>query len=91
MPYNSKAFGIVIARLRVERGLSQEAASGLSGIARSHLAMLENGRKTVKLDTLWRIADTLGVRASELVRLVEEETCTGRRSDAVQNSLANSC
>lgn len=73
MPYNSKAFGAVIARLRVRRGLTQEAASGLAGIARSHLVMLENGRKTAKLDTLWRIADMLGVRPSELVRFTEEE------------------
>ncbi len=74
MPYNRKAFGIVVSRLRAGKGLTQETVSGLAGIARSHLAMLENGRKTVKLDTLWRIADALGVRASELIRLVEEET-----------------
>ena len=74
MPYNRKAFGVVISRLRVERGLTQEAASGLSGISRSHLVMLENGRKTVKLDTLWRIAYTLGIKASELVQLVEKES-----------------
>lgn len=73
MPYDSKAFGVVITRLRMRRGLTQEAASALAGIARSHLAMLENGRKTVKLDTLWRIAEALGTRPSELVRLAEEE------------------
>ena len=73
MPYDSKAFGVVIARLRTRRGLTQETASALAGIARSHLAMLENGRKTVKLDTLWRIAEALGTRPSELVRLAEEE------------------
>ena len=73
MPYNRQAFGAVISRLRVKRGLTQEAASGLAGIARSHLVMLESGRKTARLDTLWRIADMLGVRPSELVRLAEEE------------------
>ncbi len=73
MPYNSKAFGIVISRLRVQKQLSQEEVSALSGIARSHLVMLENGRKTAKLDTLWRIADALGIKASELISLVEKE------------------
>ena len=48
MPYNSKAFGIVIGRLRTEKGLTQERMSGLAGIARSHLVELENGNKTVK-------------------------------------------
>ena len=73
MPYNSKAFGTVIARLRVEKGLTQETASGLAGISRSHLVMLETGRKTVRLDTLWRIADALGISPSEIIRRTENE------------------
>ena len=35
--------------------------------------MLKNGRKTAKLDKLWRIADALGIKASELISLVEKE------------------
>ena len=73
MSYNSKIFGIMIAKLRSEKGLTQEAASGLAGISRSHLVMLESGRKTVRLDTLWRIADALGVRPSEIIRMAEDE------------------
>ena len=73
MPYNRKSFGIVISRLRVEKGLTQERMSGLAGIARSHLVALENGEKTVKLDTMWRIADALGIKPSELIRRMEEE------------------
>ncbi len=73
MPYNSKAFGVVISRMRFEKGLTQEEASGLAGIARSHLVMLENGRKVVKLDTLWRIAEAYGITASNLIRQVEKE------------------
>ena len=73
MPYNRKAFGIVISRLRVQKGLTQERMSGLAGIARSHLVALENGEKTVKLDTMWRIADALEIKPSELIRRMEEE------------------
>lgn len=73
MPYNSKAFGVVISRMRFKKGLTQEEASGLAGIARSHLVMLENGRKVVKLDTLWRIAEAYGITASDLIRQVEKE------------------
>lgn len=72
MPYNRKAFGVVISRMRVQKGLTQERMSGLAGIARSHLVALENGEKTVKLDTLWRIADALGVKPSELIRKTEQ-------------------
>ena len=74
MPYNSKAFGIVIGRLRTSKGLTQERMSGFAGIARSHLVELENGKKTVKLNTLWNIAYALDLKPSELVRLVEKET-----------------
>ena len=74
MPYNSKAFGIVIGRLRIEKGLTQERMSGLAGIARSHLAALENGEKTAKLNTLWNIAYALDLKPSELIRMVEKET-----------------
>ena len=74
MPYNSKAFGIVIGWLRSAKGLTQEKMSGLVGIARSHLAALENGEKTAKLNTLWNIAYALDLKPSELIRMVEKET-----------------
>ena len=74
MPYNSKTFGIVISRLRVQKGLTQEKMSGLAGIARSHLAALEKGTKTVKMDTMWRIAEALEISPSELVRMNEKES-----------------
>lgn len=72
MPHNSKIIGQIIGFLRVQRGLSQEELSGLAGIARSHLAMIENGRKNANLDTLWRIADALDMRLSDLIRLAED-------------------
>lgn len=73
MLYNRKAFGVVISRLRVQKRLTQESLSGLAGIARSHLAALESGEKTAKLDTVWQIAYALGIRSSELIRLTESE------------------
>ncbi len=73
MPYNRKAFGIVISKLRVQKGLTQESLSGLAGIARSHLAALENGEKVAKMDTMWRIADALEITPSDLVRKTEVE------------------
>lgn len=77
MLYNSKAFGVVIGRLRMKKGMTQESMSGLAGIARSHLASLENGEKTVKLSTLWAIAYALDMKPNELIRLVEKEMESG--------------
>ena len=72
-PYTCAVSGRVIRALRAREGLSQEVLSGLAGIARSHLAMIEGGMKNASVDTLWRIADALGLRLSELIRMVEEE------------------
>lgn len=71
--YDNRIAGLVIGRLRTQRGLSQETLSGLAGIARSHLSMIENGTKNANAETLWRIADALGMRLSELFRLIEDE------------------
>ena len=73
MPYNSKAFGIVISRERVRSGMTQEQLSGLAQISRTHLAALESGKKVIKLDTLWRIADALNIRPSKLITMMEKE------------------
>ena len=71
MPYRKGALGRAISGLRTERGLSQEVLSGLAGISRSHLAAIESGLKMPRADTLWRIADALEIRASDLVRRAE--------------------
>lgn len=73
MDYNYRIAGRVVGRLRTQRNLSQETLSGLAGIARSHLAMIETGSKNANVDTLWKIAEALGMRLSELVGLIEEE------------------
>lgn len=73
MKYDSRVTGQIIGLLRSRRGMSQEVLSGLAGIARSHLAMIENGGKSANVETLWRIAGALGMRLSDLLRLVEDE------------------
>ena len=72
MPYNSKVTGEVIRALRRRRGISQEVLSGMAGISRSYLSMIETGEKSANVDTLWRIAGALDMKLSDLVRLVEE-------------------
>jgi len=67
------AVGAVIRRLRKERKLSQEVFSGLAGIARSHLAMIETGTKQPNFETVWRIANAFGLSPHELVEYIEKE------------------
>ena len=67
MNYDYRVVGQIIGRIRVQREMSQEVLSGLAGVARSHLAMIESGSKNANVETLWRIAscrfvNDLGVR-----------------------------
>ena len=72
MKYDHRITGQVIGRLRVQQSLSQEELAKKAGIARSHLAMIENGKKSASVETLWSIAQALEMRLSEFIRLVEE-------------------
>ena len=72
MPYNSKALGLVIGIERVNRGMTQEQLSGLAGISRSHLAALESGQKSPRVETLWKIADALSMKPSKLLAQMEK-------------------
>ena len=71
MPYCKEALSRAIRAARTERGLSQEVLSGLAGTSRSNLAAIESGDKIPRADTLWRIAEALELRPSELVRRAE--------------------
>ncbi|MFR7484894.1 MAG: helix-turn-helix domain-containing protein [Acutalibacter sp.] len=78
--FNKFAVGRVVRQLRKSRGLSQEVFSGLVGIARSHLAMIESGSKQANFETVWRIANAFDMAPHTLVRLVEEEIQRGERT-----------
>ncbi|MDL2237051.1 helix-turn-helix transcriptional regulator [Christensenellaceae bacterium OttesenSCG-928-K19] len=73
MNFDNKAVGYTIKRIRKEKGLSQEVFSGLAGLARSHLAMIETGDKQPNFETIWRIANAFEMCPYELVKAIEEE------------------
>lgn len=65
--------GKVIQRLREQKGLSQEVLSGFAGIGRTHLSAIERGARKPTLDTFFKISEALEIRASEIMREIEEE------------------
>ena len=71
--YNHLAVGRVIRAIRKEKGLSQEVVSGFAVLARSHLAMIENGQKKANFETLWKIALAFDMMPHELVERIEQE------------------
>ena len=49
LQYCNQNVGRAIRKLRTQKGLTQELLSGFAGIARTHLAMIENGCKIATL------------------------------------------
>jgi len=65
--------GKVIARFRENKGVSQEVLSGFADIGRTHLSAIERGERKPTLETFFCISQALEVRASDLMRAIEEE------------------
>ena len=65
------AFGSVIRELREERGLSQEALSFACGRHRTYVSLIERGKNSPSIQTLWMLAEALEIRPSEILQRVE--------------------
>ena len=70
---DSVVVGQVIQRFREKKKQSQELISGLAGIGRTHLSAIERGERKPTLETFFKIADALGIKASLLMASIEEE------------------
>ena len=62
-----KLVGRNFARLRREKGLTQEQVEELSGFSQQYLSSLERGRRNPTVITLYELAQALGVGHVELV------------------------
>jgi len=67
----SEAFGLILRQARQDKGLTQEKLAELGGLHRTYISLLERGQRTPTLDVLFRLAQALGVSASDLVKELE--------------------
>ena len=65
-------FGAVLREARLAADLTQEALAFRAGIDRTYISQLEHDKKSPTLDVLFRLADALGVLASQLIARVEQ-------------------
>ncbi|MGN0799181.1 MAG: helix-turn-helix domain-containing protein [Christensenellales bacterium] len=63
--------GRVIQEYRESKGLSQEVVSGFADIGRTHLSAIERGVRKPTLETFFKLSEAMGIRPSELMRLIE--------------------
>lgn len=65
--------GRTIARLRKQAGYSQEGFAHFTKFHRTYMGHLERGEYDLRLSTIARIADALGLTAGELLRKAEDK------------------
>ena len=70
------ALGLVLKNLRKKCQLSQEKLAHEAGLERNYISLLELGRNSASIKTLFKLAPVLNVTVSELLRQVED-VCSG--------------
>lgn len=57
-----------IVKARNDKGMSQEKLAATSGIDRSHMGFIEQGRRKPTLSTLFKIAKSLDISLEQLFK-----------------------
>ena len=70
-----KVFGTNLKKYRTAMGLSQEAFADKCGMHRTYISAIECYRRSISLENIQRIADTLEIETYKL--FIEEETTNG--------------
>ncbi|MFW6039301.1 MAG: helix-turn-helix domain-containing protein [bacterium] len=60
-------FGERVRELREKRSLSQEQLANAAGLHRTHISLIERGQRSVRLETIERLALALHVQPAELI------------------------
>ena len=69
-----KILGNIVRQLRIKNtGLSCNKLANEYDIGNGNLSRIENGVVDVKLITVWKIAEALGMKVSELTAILEDE------------------
>jgi len=86
-PLVAKAFGLAIRRMRVKKGISQDALADISGLGRSHVGRIERGELTPMITVALRLAKGLEVRPGEIFD--ETEVILHDLSQSYADAMAN--
>jgi transcriptional regulator with XRE-family HTH domain len=63
-----KQIGERVIEARKAKGMSQEKLAEESGIDRSHMGFIEQGRRKPTVSTLFKIAESLGISLEQLFK-----------------------
>jgi len=64
-------FPVALRRLRQEKGMSQENLASIAGLHRTHISLLECGKRSPSLVTIEKIAFAFGISTSDFVHQLQ--------------------
>ena len=67
-----KVFGELLRDLRLNRSISQEKLSEITGLDRSFISLIERGERTPTLTTIIKISKAFGLKPSQLLSEYED-------------------
>lgn len=70
----ARRFGILMRRLRLKKGFSQETFSFRVGLHQTYVSSLERGERNVTIGTASRIAEAFDLTLSEFFVMMEGKT-----------------
>lgn len=73
-----------VAAIRRRRGLTLEGLAEISSVSRASISSLENGADNPRIQTLWNLADALGVNFGTLIGESEREKILNDDGGSVQ-------
>ena len=65
-------FGLIIKKLRTEKGVSQERLALDANIDRTYISDIEKGDRNVSIEIIERLANFFKISVSELFKKMEE-------------------
>lgn len=72
------AFGQVLRELRKRQGLSQEKLAHDAGLERNYVSLLELGRNSASIKTVFKLADALSISVTEFMAFAEDRIAAER-------------
>ena len=73
IPGLAEAISTTVRAIRDKIGFSQEQFADFAGLSRIYIAQLETGERGASLNSLMRIAKSVGMTGSEIVSIIEKE------------------
>lgn len=81
-------FGLAVKKYRLARELSQEKLAELSGLHRNLIGLVERGKISASVESIFSICDALNIQPSVLFLEVEAETARATTELAEKPKLA---